>query len=159
MLESHFLTLKQIGILSPLAQIILMTVIFILTVIVQFRIVKKTGRPSHNYPPNTFLFFAPIYEEVIFRGLLLTTFISLYGVTRAVILTSILFGIWHIRSAFFMPKGKVIAQVLYTGLILGPVFAFITIATGNIWCAVILHFLNNLLAPLSEKKRVSVAEE
>jgi len=52
-----------------------------------------------------------------------------------------------------MPKIKVAGQVLYTTVILGPVFAIITIMTGSIWLAVILHFLNNLLAPVLESKQ------
>lgn len=159
MLGSNFLTLGQIGILSPLMQVILMTVLFVLTVIVQFRIVKKTGKPSHGYPLNTFLFFAPIYEEIIFRGFVLATFIGLYGNTWAIIISSILFGIWHIRSVFFMPKSKVVIQVLYTGLLLGPIFAIITMATGSIWIAVIFHFLNNLLAPITENKRLFITKK
>lgn len=153
MFELNFLTLKQIGILSPLVQVMLITLLFVLTVFVQFRVFKNTGRFSHNYPVNTFLFFAPIYEEVIFRGILFATFLTLYGNIGGIIITSVLFGIWHIRSIFFMPKIKVAGQVLYTTVILGPVFAIITIMTGSIWLAVILHFLNNLLAPVLESKQ------
>ncbi len=155
----NFLTLIQIGPLPPLLQIVLMTLLFVLTVAVQFRIYKKTGSPSHNYPLNTFLFFAPIYEEIIFRGFLLTTFIVLYGTMWAIIITSILFGLWHIRSIFFMSKTKVVMQVLYTGIILGPIFSLITIATGSIWIAVILHFLNNLLAPVTDGKGFFAAKK
>jgi len=157
-MEFNFLILKQVGILSPLVQVALMTALFVLTICVQFRIFRNTGKLSHNYPVNTFLFLAPIYEEVIFRGLLFGTFITLFGDIWSIIITSLLFGIWHIRSIFFMTKTKVVVQILYTGLLLGPIFSIITIATGSIWIAVILHFLNNLLAPVLENRKFFISK-
>lgn len=140
----NFLPLIQIGIFTPLCQVFIICIVFITTVFVQNNVYKETGKLWFYYPPNSLIFFAPIYEEVIFRGIFLAEFISMYGVVNAVILTSILFGIWHIRSILFMPKKKVVMQMLYTGLILGPIFGIVTIVTGSIWIAVILHFLNNL---------------
>lgn len=142
----------SIGFFNPLMQIFVICLLFVAVVLVQYKIYKKIGTFSHNYPPITLTLFAPIYEEVIFRGIFLSGLIYMYGMIPAVIITSILFGIWHIRSIFFMSAEKTIVQMLYTGLILGPIFALVTIYTGSIWIAVILHFLNNLLAPILEKK-------
>ncbi len=147
------LPMISIGFFNPLMQIFLICLIFIAIVLVQYRVYKKIGTFSHNYPPHTLTLFAPIYEEVIFRGIFLSGLIYMYGIVPAIIITSILFGIWHIRSIFFMSANKTIVQMLYTGLILGPIFAILTIYTGSIWLAVILHFLNNLFAPILEKKR------
>jgi membrane protease YdiL (CAAX protease family) len=147
-----FLPMISIGFFNPLMQIFVICLIFVAIVIVQYKVYKKIGTFSHNYPPHTLTLFAPIYEEVIFRGILLSGLIYMYGIVPAIIITSILFGIWHIRSIFFMSVNKTIVQMLYTGLILGPIFALITIYTGSIWLAVILHFLNNLFAPILEKK-------
>ncbi len=148
----NFLPMISIGFFNPLMQIFVICLIFVAIVIVQYKIYKKIGTFSHNYPPHTLTLFAPIYEEVLFRGIFLSGLIYVYGMIPAIVITSILFGIWHIRSIFFMPVNKTIVQILYTGLILGPIFALITIYTGSIWLAVILHFLNNLLAPILEKK-------
>jgi membrane protease YdiL (CAAX protease family) len=149
---SNLLALKQIWILSPLAQIVIMVILYIATGLTQLPFYKKTGKLFYNYPPNSFLVFAPIYEEVIFRGILLMTFMQLYGIVGAVILQSVLFGIWHLRSLLFMPPKRVAIQVLYTGLILGPLFAIITLWTRTIWIAVIFHFLNNFLACVTDKE-------
>lgn len=143
-MPNNFLPLIHTGIFTPFSQIVIICALFITTVIVQNKAYKETGKMWLYYPPNSLLFFAPIYEEVIFRGIFLAGFIAMYGAVNAVILTSILFGIWHIRSILFMPKKKVVMQMLYTGLILGPIFAIVTVVTGSIWMAVILHFLNNL---------------
>jgi membrane protease YdiL (CAAX protease family) len=148
----NFLPMISIGFFNPLMQIFVICLIFIAVVLVQYKIYKKIGTFSHNYPPHTLTLFAPIYEEVLFRGIFLSGLIYMYGMIPAIIITSILFGIWHIRSIFFMSVNKTIVQILYTGLILGPIFALVTIYTGSIWLAVILHFLNNLFAPILEKK-------
>ncbi len=137
---SHLLSLRQIWILSPLAQIAIMCILYVATGLTQLPLYKKTGKLFYNYPPNSFIIFSPIYEEVIFRGVLLTTFIPLYGTLWAIVLQSVLFGLWHLRSLLFMPPKRVAVQVLYTGIILGPIFALVTIWTGTIWMAVILHF-------------------
>jgi membrane protease YdiL (CAAX protease family) len=149
----NFLPLIQIGPFSPLIQILIVCILFLGIVWVQYKVFQKIGTFSHNYPPITLTLFAPIYEEVLFRGIFLSGLISMYGIKCAIVVTSVLFGIWHIRSIFFMPKKKVFSQIIYTGLVLGPIFALITIITGSIWIAVILHFLNNLFAPIAEHKK------
>jgi len=103
------------------------------------------------YPVRVSLFFAPIYEEIIFRGLILAGLMTIYSITTAIIISSILFGIWHLKNIFYLPKNQVIYQMLYTGLIFGPIAAYITVISGAIWIAVIIHQLNNLLAPYSQK--------
>ncbi len=149
----NFLPMISIGFFNPLMQIFVICLIFVAIVLVQYKVYKKIGTFSHNYPPHTLTLFAPIYEEVLFRGIFLSGLIYLYGLLPAIIITSILFGIWHIRSIFFMSGHKTLIQILYTGLILGPIFALLTIYTGSIWLAVIFHSLNNLLAPILEKKQ------
>jgi membrane protease YdiL (CAAX protease family) len=156
---SHLLSLRQIWIISPLAQIVIMCVLYVATGLTQLRLYKKTGKLFYNYPPISLLIFAPIYEEVIFRGVLLATFIPLYGILWAVVLQSVLFGLWHLRSLLFMPPKRVAAQVLYTGLILGPILALITLWTGTIWMAVILHFLNNFLTCVTDKESLQILKE
>lgn len=151
-IDFHFLTLQQIWILSPIVQIIIMVVLYVATGLTQLPLYRKTGRLFYNYPPNSFLIFAPIYEEIIFRGFILFGLIPLYGILWAIVIQSILFGLWHLRSLLFMPPKRVALQVLYTGIILGPVFSLVTLYTGTIWIAVILHFLNNFFTCITDKE-------
>lgn len=153
---SNILSLRHVGMLSPLTQIIIMALLYIITGFTQLPFYKKTGRLFYNYPPNSFLVFAPIYEEIIFRGVLLATFIPLYGVLWGIVLQSVLFGLWHLRSLLFMSPKRVAVQILYTGFILGPIFALITLWTGTIWIAVILHFINNFLACLTNRESLKL---
>lgn len=92
---------------------------------------------------TTFLLFfvftcivAPITEEFMFRGVLLAP-LRKYGDWFAVVVTSILFSLVH-GNLGQIPGAFII------GLVLG----FITIKSGSIVPAIIIHFINNAFAVL-----------
>lgn len=141
------LTLKPIGMLTPFLQILLICILFVVTTVVQYRAFKRTGKMWAHYPVSTSSLFVPIYEEIIFRGIILLGLMSLYTILTAVIISSLLFGLWHFKNVFYSPKKELIYQMLYAGIVFGPVMGYLTIYTGTIWLAVILHYINNLFAP------------
>ncbi len=81
------------------------------------------------------LVFNPIFEEVLFRRLVLDR-LSPLGFKGAVIVSAVLFALPHLYS-------QGIAQVPYTFAI-GLVLAWITVTTGKLWPAVLLHSLSNI---------------
>jgi CAAX amino terminal protease family. len=76
--------------------------------------------------------FAPITEELIFRGLLLRR-LEKYGRLFAIITTAILFGAFH---------GNLI-QGLFAAFI-GMIFAYVALEYSIIW-AILLHIINNFI--------------
>ena len=74
---------------------------------------------------------APIFEEIFFRKLLIDRTIK-YGAALSIILSAILFGLFH---------GN-LNQFFYTFLI-GGFFAYVYIKTGNIIYPIILHAIIN----------------
>ena len=143
----EFLKLKQIGFMGPGAQILIICFLFVLSISQQFTEYKKTGNTwGGHFPLKTSSFFVPIYEEVIFRGFVLIGLMNIYSVTSAVIISSLLFGLWHFKNIFYFSKKELIWEIFYSGFIFGPIMAMITLFTGTIWFAVILHFSNNLIA-------------
>lgn len=76
--------------------------------------------------------FAPIMEEVIFRGFFLQRMTFKWGIKRAVIVSSLIFGLGHfdIVGAF----------------IFGVVMCLLYIKTKNIWTNIAVHALNNCIA-------------
>ena len=75
---------------------------------------------------------APVFEEVLFRGLLLRM-MEPYGKKFAVFATALLFGLFHaniVQSPF----------AFAVGLVLG----YVTVEYGMIW-SVVLHFINNFV--------------
>ena len=94
-------------------------------------------------PPVTFNMFLLIFvliaimpaicEEFTHRGLLLNGLGSL-GLKRAVILSSVMFGLMHLN----------ISQVFYA-TILGFMMAIAVIMSKSIFPAIIIHFINNFI--------------
>lgn len=84
---------------------------------------------------DTFLVFcllavvaAPLVEELLFRGLLLRWIQGRWGTTVAVLVSSVLFGLWHGNLAASLPLAVV-----------GVVLALLYVRTGNLWAAIWLH--------------------
>ena len=76
-----------------------------------------------------------ICEEFLHRGVLLNGLIKQFGVRRAILLTSILFGLMHMN----------VGQFFYAS-ILGWFMAVAALASGSLWGSIIVHFTNNALA-------------
>ncbi|MBV5282383.1 MAG: CPBP family intramembrane metalloprotease [Paludibacter sp.] len=96
--------------------------------------------------PDTFYLetlFAPIYEEIIFRAVILSVLLKHYSLVKAVVFSSLLFGLWHIKNIFFVDPFELLKQICYTGIIFGPIMCLITYKTKTIWIATIIHYLNN----------------
>jgi membrane protease YdiL (CAAX protease family) len=77
-------------------------------------------------------------EELVMRGYLIVRLQRLFGsLTRAVILTSILFAAYHIYQG---PRATV--DVMLDGLIYGVAFCFLR----RVWPVALAHALTNVLA-------------
>jgi len=86
-----------------------------------------------------------ILEEFCFRGLLLNVYIKHRGkvkstIYRAVLLSSIVFGILHYMSLANQPFLKTTVQV-FSSFCMGILFAAIYLKSLNIWVCVFLHAL------------------
>lgn len=89
----------------------------------------------------------PIIEEFIFRGAILGS-LRKHGDAFAIIVSSVLFGFMH---ANFMQT----PVTFLTGLILG----YLTIKTNSIIPSIILHFVNNSWAAVSEMLMNAIPNE
>jgi len=147
----NFFSLQTVGFLTPEAQIALIALFFVVTTLTQYIEVQKTGKMFSVYPVSVSILFAPLYEEIIFRGFVLSGFLNLYSPVIAVVLTSVLFGLWHLKNIFWEGKTGVLKQMAYAAIIVGPILGVVTLWSGTLWLAVILHYLNNLWAPISKR--------
>lgn len=99
---------------------------------------NRVSRPIwHIAPMIALIFYAPLAEEVIFRGHLQVA----YGLPIA----CLIFAAAHIGPYSIW---NVIVSKLPTGLILGAGLLF----TGNIWVSIIAHVLNNAWFILQQNK-------
>jgi len=104
---------------------------------------RSFGTMNSLIPPNIFcgivlfvymVFAAAFFEELLCRGILLNA-LKPYGHGFAIIITGFLFGIMHGNF-----------QQFTYAFVLGIVLAYITIQTGSILTATILHALFNSFA-------------
>jgi membrane protease YdiL (CAAX protease family) len=137
-----------VWVLTPGIQIALVAALFTATTIYGYFDYQHTGQ-LYGYPLSITILFVPIYEELIFRGLVLGGLLKYYSPSRAIGISSALFGLWHLKNIFYLGPEHLAFQMLYAALFLGPLLGYITWRTKTVWPAVILHYLNNLLAPLT----------
>lgn len=76
---------------------------------------------------------APVYEEFLFRGIILNKWAEKWSNTRALFLSSLLFGLLHI-GAYIIPQ-------IIGGLLYGMVY----LKTKKLIYPIIMHALSNLL--------------
>lgn len=131
---------------TPLIQVFAICILFVATTLVANESYKQTGE-LFGYPIFTYVgvLFAPIYEEMIFRGMIFGSLMKKYNLFVSVVLSSLLFGLWHFKNILFLDNGAVLSQILYTTLIAGPIFALATFKTKSLWAGTILHYINNLV--------------
>ncbi len=91
---------------------------------------------TNSSPLYTFIFtalLAPIFEELIFRKFLIDRTYK-YGERNAIILSGLMFGLFHTNLGQF-----------FYAFIIGAIFAWVYIRTGNILYSMSMHLLINLL--------------
>lgn len=98
---------------------------------------------KHSFWVVTFVIavMPAIGEELLFRGLTLGSLNSKYKAVWAILVSSLIFGLYH---------GSVVKLLPTT--MLGACFAYIVYKGGSIYITMALHFLNNLLSVISMKK-------
>ena len=86
-------------------------------------------------------------EELFFRGLLFCSWKKHLGPVWGILLSSLIFGAFHLSLVKLIPTA-----------LLGACFAYITYRSGSILIGMLLHFINNLLSLLSLKYPQQTAE-
>ena len=94
---------------------------------------------------------AAFLEELLFRGIVFGALRLLgQGQLKALIISSLLFGIFHLRNLWWAGWRRSWRTTRYAGLIAGPIFGIVRILSGDIYLGILVHFLHNLavLLPL-----------
>lgn len=97
----------------------------------------SSGEILGNLPFYIFLLviFNPLFEEFLFRKLILER-LTVLGTRSAIICSAVLFALPH---AFSLG----LAQMLYT-FVLGLVWGYVTVKSGQLLPAIVLHSLSNI---------------
>ncbi len=96
--------------------------------------------PAHS--PDIFLALPSAFEEVVFRGIVLTVFLSKYSERKAIIFSSIGFSLIHLTSD--RELGWVLGQLVWS-FILGLFYGYVFVKTQSLMPSMIIHFLGNAM--------------
>ncbi len=140
------------------AQIFTVAALFCIYTILSYFNYKHTGK-LWGYPLSVSILFVPIYEEIIFRGFILIGLTKFYSTRTAVVISCLLFGLWHLKNIFWLSGSELAYQMAYAACFFGPIAAYLTLKTKTIWTAIIFHYLNNILAPFSAAVVVFLANK
>ncbi len=146
-MENYF-KFRTVWRLTPTIQVGIIIFAYLFLIVWGYFEFQKTGL-LFQLPLNPILVLAPVYEEMIFRGLILGALMYSFSWKKALLYSSLLFGLWHLKNVYYYDIQQTLGQALYTGLFLGPILGYLTIKTKSIWPGVILHYLNNIWSPIS----------
>ncbi|MBN1811948.1 MAG: CPBP family intramembrane metalloprotease, partial [Anaerolineae bacterium] len=102
---------------------------------------------SGDLPPKSWsllVSFPSIFEEVAFRGVILSLFLARYPKPVAVIIAALSFGAIHLLN---LASGRELAWVLGQAVwatILGLFYGVVTLKSNSLWPAMVVHYLGNL---------------
>ncbi|AZQ60880.1 CPBP family intramembrane metalloprotease [Flammeovirga pectinis] len=121
-----FVTLGlQLGLIGPITDLIPMPEEFV-------TFFKELMGDKDIYNFLTVVIAAPILEELIFRGLILDGFLKRYSPTKAILFSSMFFGIIHFNPWQFV-----------AAMILGCFIGWVYLKTKSVSYGIIIHMINN----------------
>jgi len=80
----------------------------------------------------------PLFEEILFRGMILDGFLKRYSPWKAILWSSLIFGLFHLNPWQFIPA-----------FILGVLMGYVYWKTRSLWLCIFIHFINNGLSYLA----------
>ena len=80
-----------------------------------------------------FVIVAPVVEELLFRGMIFSRWANKWGVKRAIIFSSLLFGVLHVEGTL-------------GAFVFGVVMALLYLRTRTLLIPIACHMLNNAIA-------------
>jgi len=89
------------------------------------------------------IFFAPVMEEMLFRGVVFSAVEGSFE--KKVIITSLLFSLYHIKNIFVLRPFALGYQMIYAFFFSIPI-CFIAFKTQSLFWPIALHSINNMFA-------------
>nr|MBN1229687.1 CPBP family intramembrane metalloprotease [Anaerolineae bacterium] len=101
---------------------------------------------SSDLPPSPsfYISFPSIFEEVFFRGIVLTVFLSRYSEWKAIIFSSIAFGLYHLLGAVGGLDPVWLLGMVTWAFIIGLFYGYAFVKTRSLLPPMIVHYLGNL---------------
>ena len=93
---------------------------------------NQLDKPLHQIYIATAILIAPLYEEILFRGILLPKIIQKTGLTNALIITSLLFAALHFHLPALLPL-----------FALSSLLSLVYWWSGSLWNCIAIHMIFN----------------
>ncbi|MFN0008163.1 MAG: lysostaphin resistance A-like protein [Planctomycetota bacterium] len=135
---------RRLGPVPAWAQVVAVVVCFLTMVYLTNAEYRAAGSVLGFAGSGTNALINPIYEELIFRGWILGHLVRRCSNFASILISSLLFGLMHLRNVYWLDTGELLHMVAYTGLIFGPIAGYVTLRFRSVWPAVLLHYANNL---------------
>ena len=87
--------------------------------------------------------FPAIFEEVLWRGVMLVLFMKHYSARKSIVITSIGFGVCHLINLIFGGDPAFIIRQIIFGTALGFFYGFLVLRTNSLLPAMLFHYLVN----------------
>jgi membrane protease YdiL (CAAX protease family) len=118
---------------------------------------------SGQLPPKSWdlwYSFPSVFEEVAFRGVILSLFLTRYPKPASVVIAALSFGAIHLLN---LASGRewtwVLGQAAWAS-ILGLFYGVVVLKSNSLWPAMLVHYLSNLfVAPLTWYVRTSASAQ
>ena len=98
--------------------------------------------------PSIYISLPSFFEEMAFRGILLTVFLSKYSERKAIIFSALGFGLFHLP---FLIMGQdplwTLGQVVWA-FIIGLFYGYVFVKTRSLLPSIIIHYLSNVFISL-----------
>ncbi len=95
-----------------------------------------------------------IWEELAFRGLMLTNLQQRYHPWVAIAVSGVFFGLMHFTNLVLREPSQVVFEVIMATTV-GIAWGYLTVKTGSVIPAMILHYLVNMLIELMLEPELS----
>lgn len=125
-----------------------------------------TGEISFSITDVTIAFSNLLYylmgslvEETMYRGLILTTMVLVWGnnkkgIVKAILISSALFGITHLLNIIADPVEEVIIQSIVV-ILPGIFYSVIVLLSKSLWPAIIIHWITNAAVNIQLADKIS----
>lgn len=137
---------KRIQLRISKKQVLILGTMFLLELFVY----RLLGTGMNRYLLLISVIAAPVMEELLFRGYIYERING--SDKRKILLSSIFFGLYHFKNILLLTPLSLIYQVLYAGIIVGPIFAWLRWRSGNIIAGILAHSLNNTLSEVFTRR-------
>lgn len=100
-----------------------------------------------DLPPHSLSYvnsFPAIFEEVLWRGIMMFVFLRRYSAKQSIIMTAFGFGLFHFINLLGDVEPSFVIQQVILGSALGLFYGYLVLRTNSLMPAMLFHYLVNM---------------